>query len=102
MPLANNKQGISTFKFGHPYLTLKERPKVKSEHIRRFLTHDFLQVVFILQTSRTNNKRVISTFAIVFKLQLIYSTVRTSQLNNIFKQNSLNEIVIKSQNYLCF
>ena len=36
--------------------------KVKSDHIRRFLTHDFLNVGFTLQTSGTNNKRVISTF----------------------------------------
>ena len=43
-------------------LTLKEGPKVKSENIRRFPAHDFLQVGFILQASRTNNKQVISTF----------------------------------------
>ena len=43
-------------------LTLKERPKVKSENIRRFPAHDLLLVGFILQTSRTNNKQVISTF----------------------------------------
>ena len=43
-------------------LTLKEGPKVKSENIRRFPVHDLLQVGFILQTSRTNNKQVISTF----------------------------------------
>ena len=35
--------------------------KVKSNHIKRFLAHNFLQVGFILQTSRTNNKQVIST-----------------------------------------
>ena len=58
----NNKQVISTFKFGCPCLTLKEGLKVKSEHIRRLPAHDFLQAVFTLQTSRTNNKRVISTF----------------------------------------
>ena len=74
----NNKRVISTFKFGYPHLTLKEGPKVKLNHIRRFLAHDFLYVGFILQTSRTSNKRVTSTFAIVFKLQLIYSTVRMS------------------------
>ena len=28
--------------FGYPPLTLKEGPKVKSDHIRRFLAHDFL------------------------------------------------------------
>ena len=59
---ANNKRVISTFKFGSPHLTLKEGPKVKSDHIKRFSAHDFLQVGFTLQTSRINNKRVISTF----------------------------------------
>ena len=44
------------------HLTLNEGPKVKSEHIRRFPAHDFLEVGFTLQTSRTNNKQVISTF----------------------------------------
>ena len=36
--------------------------KVKFEHIRRFLVHDFLYVGFTLQTYRTNNKQVIGTF----------------------------------------
>ena len=45
----------------HP-LTLKEEPKVKFDSIRRFPAHDILQVGFTLQTSRLNNKRVISTF----------------------------------------
>ena len=35
--------------------------KVKSEHIRRFLAHDFLMVGFTLQTSKTSNEQVIST-----------------------------------------
>ena len=43
-------------------LTLKEGPKVKSDHIKRFPAHDFLQVGLPSQTSRTNNKRVLSTF----------------------------------------
>ena len=43
-------------------LTLKEGRKVKSDNIRRFPANDILQVGFTLQTSRTNNKRVISTF----------------------------------------
>ena len=38
----NNKHIISTFKFGYPRLTLKEGPKVKSDHIRRFTAHDML------------------------------------------------------------
>ena len=40
-------------------LTLKEGPKVKSD-IRRFPAHDIQQVGFTLQTSRINNKGVIS------------------------------------------
>ena len=48
----NNKQVISTLKFGCPHLTLKEGPKVKSDHIRRFPAHDFLYVGFTSQTSR--------------------------------------------------
>ena len=43
-------------------LTLKERPKVKSEHNRRFEAHNFLYVGFTLQTSRIDNKGVITTF----------------------------------------
>ena len=59
--MTNNKLE-STFKFGYPHLTLKEGPKVKSYHTRRFPAHDFLYVGLPSQTSRTNNKRVISTF----------------------------------------
>ena len=61
---------ISTFKFGYPSLTSKEGPKVKSEHIKGFLAHDFLYVNFTLQTSRTNNKRVISTFTFGYHTRL--------------------------------
>ena len=57
----SNKRVISTFKFGYAHLTSKERPKVKSDHSRRFPAHDILQVGLPSQTSRTNNKRVIST-----------------------------------------
>ena len=59
---STNKRVISTFKFGCPHLTLKEGPKVKSDHTRRFPAHDFLYAGLPSQTSRTNNKRVISTF----------------------------------------
>ena len=34
----------------------------KSDHTRRFPAHDFLHVGLPSQTSRTNNKRVVSTF----------------------------------------
>ena len=37
-------------------------PKVISDHINRFPAHDFLYVCLPSQTSRTNNKPVISTF----------------------------------------
>ena len=30
---------------------------MKSDHIKRFAAHDFLEVIFTLQTSRTNNKQ---------------------------------------------
>ena len=50
------------FKFGCPHLTLKEGPKVKSDHARRLPANDFLYVGLPSQTYRTNNKRVISTF----------------------------------------
>ena len=53
---------MSTFRFGYPRLTLKEEPKVKSDHNKRFPAHDFLQVGLPSQTSRTNNKGDISTF----------------------------------------
>ena len=47
--------------FGYPRLTLKKKPKVKSDHTKRFPAHGFLYVGIPSQTSRTNNKRVIST-----------------------------------------
>ena len=47
-------QVISTFKIGCPHLTLKEGPKVKPYHIKRFIAHDILQVGFTLQTSGIN------------------------------------------------
>ena len=34
---------------------------MKSDHIKRFLAHDFLQVSVTLQTSWSTNKRDIST-----------------------------------------
>ena len=46
------------------HLTLKEGPKVKSDNIRRFPSNDILQVGFTLQTSRINNKRLISTLSL--------------------------------------
>ena len=46
---------IGTFTFGYPCLTLKEGPKVKSDHTRRFPAHDFLYVGLPSQTFRTNN-----------------------------------------------
>ena len=39
--MTNNKQVISTFKFGYTRLTLKVGPRVKSDHITRFPAHDF-------------------------------------------------------------
>ena len=56
-----NKQDINT-NFGNPHLTLKEGSKVKSDHTKRFPAHDFLDFNLPFQSSRTNNKRVISTF----------------------------------------
>ena len=56
-----NKQDINT-NFGNPHLTLKEGPKVKSDHTKRFPAHDFLDFGFSFQSSRTNTKRDISTF----------------------------------------
>ena len=43
-------------------LTLREVPKVKAEHSKRFPAHDFLEVGLPSQTSWTRNKQVISTF----------------------------------------
>ena len=56
-----NKQDINT-NFGNPHLTLKEGPKVKSDQTKRFPVHDFLDFGLPFQSSRTNNKRVITTF----------------------------------------
>ena len=56
-------QIVSTRKTTKPInyrLTLKEEPKVKSNHIKRFPAHEFLLVGVTLQTSRINNKQVIS------------------------------------------
>ena len=44
-----NKGVISTFNFGYRHLTLKDGPKLKSDHIKRFVALDFLQDVFTLQ-----------------------------------------------------
>ena len=48
-------------KASEPSFDLEEGPKVKSD-IRRFSAHDILQVGLTLQTTRINNKCVISTF----------------------------------------
>ena len=61
-PLGPIIRVIGTFTFGYPRLTLKEGPKVKSDHTRRFPANDFLYAGLPSQTSRTNNTRVISTF----------------------------------------
>ena len=53
---------MGNFKFGYPRLTLKGKPKVKSDYDGRLAVCDFPQVCLPSQTSRTNNKRVISTF----------------------------------------
>ena len=53
---------LSTFKLGYPYLNFKREPKVKSDHIRRLPAHDFLEVGFTCQTSKTNNKGGTSIF----------------------------------------
>ena len=68
MSRTNNKRSISTFNFGYPHLTLKEGPKFKLDHIRRFRAHDFLYVGFILQTSRTNNKHFCNSFQVTTEL----------------------------------
>ena len=44
-------------------LTLKEEPKVKSD-IRKFPAHNILQVGFTMQTSRINNRRVITLLSL--------------------------------------
>ena len=49
-------------KASEPSFDLEGGAKFKSDDIRRFPAHDILQVGFTLQTSSTNNKRVISTF----------------------------------------
>ena len=50
------------FKFGYPRLTLKEGPKVKSDHIKIFLAYDFVETALTFQTSRTNNKHFCNSF----------------------------------------
>ena len=37
-------------------------PKVKSDETRKLPAHDYLWVGLTFQTSRTNNKQIISTF----------------------------------------
>ena len=47
---------------GHPTCNIsKVKPKVKSDHIKRFLAHDFLSVGVTLETSRNTNKQDINT-----------------------------------------
>ena len=62
-----NKQVISTFNFGYPPLTLKEGPKVKSVHIKRFPAPDFLHDGFTLQTCKTKKKQFITTFRFCYR-----------------------------------
>ena len=59
-------------------LTLKEGPNANSDHIIRFPAHDFLQVGFILQTSMTNNKQVISTFKFGYPHLTLKGTIPVS------------------------
>ena len=50
------------FKFGYSLLTLKEGPKVKSDHTITFRAHDFLSVIHIsyeeIQPSTYDNQPV--------------------------------------------
>ena len=73
---------IGSFQFDFPHLTLKEMPKVKSDPIRRFPPHDFLQVGFTLQICRTNNKRVISTVKFGYPL-LTFKECSRSNLSTL-------------------
>ena len=58
----NNKRVVSTFKFDYPHLTLKQTPKVKSEHIEHSLPMISYRLLSHLQTSKTKNKQINSTF----------------------------------------
>ena len=73
-------------------LTLKEGPKVKS-NIIRFPAHNILQVDFTLQTSRINNKRVISTLT-VFALERDFASLYT--LWGELSQNQLTNASVLS------
>ena len=77
-----NKQDINT-NFGNPHLTLKEGPKVKSDHTKRFPAHDFLGFGLPFQSSRTNNKRVISTFKFGYPRLTLMEGPRTKPTRDV-------------------
>ena len=60
MQIVSTRKKNSPKPFKH-HLILKEKPKVKSDHIKRFLALDFLLVGVTLQTYRNTNKRDITT-----------------------------------------
>ena len=78
---------------------MKEGPKVKSVHTRRFSAHDFLYVGLPSQTSRINNKQVISTF----KFGADFKMMQMQKLgNNKFKDFSrIYSILAKFKDFEC-
>ena len=80
---SKSMRDINTVNFGYPHLTLKERPKVKSNHTKRFPAHDFLYVGSPFQTSRTNNKRVISTLKSGYTCLTLMECLRSNPITAI-------------------
>ena len=83
-----NKQDINT-NFGNPHLTLKEGPKVKSDHTKRFPAYDFQDFGLPFQSSRTNNKRVISTFKLGYPRLTLMEGPRSNPTTAIDSQHMI-------------
>ena len=97
--MSTNKRVMSTLKFGYLCLALKEEPKVKSDHIRRFLADDFLEVGFTSKPSMSNNNRVISKLNFGYHpLPLMEGPKVNSYHIRRFPAHDLLEIGLPSQN----
>ena len=84
--------------FGYPHLTLKEGSKVKSDHINRFPAHDLLQVGYNDLLNSENLKEAIAQLCHDIEVcNFTMLQLTKNYVNNIFKQNTLNVIIFKLQ-----
>ena len=90
-----NKQDINTNNnFGNPHLTLKEGPKVKSDHTKTFPAHDFLDFGLPFQSSRPINKRVISAFKFCYPRLTLMEGPRSNPTTAIDSQPIISYMLV--------